>query len=173
MGYFDLLVTQQQYYWNCFPLDSFPSLGSRTVAWTSCGIFLCSSYFLFDTACERAVLSCIKYGKTPTEISEFCLCKECAVPIYGHFSVQGLFFFINESGQLFFGCSDLLHNFTTSSELFILGIREKILSGTETCRNQIFLQQLGAEKQVLLVIYIVNTSVSFHPAYRLSFSVYC
>lgn len=71
------------------------------------------------------------------------------MPIYGHFPVQGLFFFISESKQLFFGCSGLLHSFNTSSEFFTQGIREKILSETETCRNQVVLQQLCAEKQVL------------------------
>lgn len=81
--------------------------------------------------------------------SEFCLCKEYAVPIYGHFSVQGLFFFISESKQLFFGCSDLFHNFTTSSEFFTLGNTVKMLSENETCRNQVVFQQLCVEKQVV------------------------
>lgn len=61
-----------------------------------------------------------------------------SMPIYGHFSVQGLF--ISENKQLVFGCSDLLHSFTISSEFFTLGITEKILSETETCRNQVVLQ---------------------------------
>lgn len=127
-GYFELLVTQQQYHWNCFTLESFPSFGYRTIVWTSCRICLCSAYFLLHPACERAVLPCINHGRTSTEISEFCLCKKYAVPVYGHFSVQGPLFFISESKQLFFGCSDLLHNLTTSSEFFTLGITEKILS---------------------------------------------
>lgn len=88
--------------------------------------------------------------------SEFCLCKEYAVPFYGHFSVRVFFFFTSESKQLFFGCSDLLHSFTTSSEFFTLGITVKILSENETCRNQVVFQQLSAEKQVLWIICVAN-----------------
>lgn len=79
----------------------------------------------------------------------FCLRKEYAVPIYGHFSVQGLFSFISESKQLLFECSDLLHNFTTAPECFAVGITEKVLWETETCRNQIVLQQLRANKETI------------------------
>lgn len=75
-------------------------------------------------------------------------------------------FFISESTQLLFQCSGFLHNLTMAPASFAVGITEKTLGETQTCRNQVVLQQLGA-------ICFINTSVSFLTANQLQFFLYC